>query len=498
MPDQSQPKPQPQPPTEPDLTDQVSVTTHEVTIGGERIRYTATTGLLVLREEVSGKGEEEGKSKGHLPKAKVFITAYTRDDVEDKASRPITFAFNGGPGSSSVWLHLGVLGPKRVVLSDEGAALPAPYRLVDNDYSLLDVSDLVFIDPVSTGFSRAVAGEKAGDYHGFKADLESVGEVIRLWLGRSGRWLSPKYLAGESYGTTRAAGLAGHLQSRHGIYLSGVMLISSILDFSTARFEPGNDLPPLLFLPTYTATAWYHGKLAPDLQAKPLTEVLAEVEAFALDRYAPALLRGGALAAGERQEVARLLARYTGLPQAVVEQANLRIDIRRFCKGLLRDERKTVGRLDSRFTGHDRDAAGERPEYDPSYAQIQGPYTAALNDYIRRELAFDSDLIYEILTSLYQKWSYKEFENRYVNVGETLRQAMSMNPALRVHVASGYYDLATPYFATRYTLDHLALEEELHGNISTSYYEAGHMMYVQLESLAKLKSELAGFLDLGS
>lgn len=477
----------------PEPKDRLVTTHHEAHIGGRRIRYTATAGMVVLREEVTGKGDEEGRSKGHVPKAEVFVTAYTRDDIENPAARPITFAFNGGPGSSSVWLHLGVLGPRRVELDDDGAAKPAPYRIVDNDCSLLDVTDLVFIDPVSTGYSRAALGEKAGEYHGFKADLESVGEVIRLWLSRSGRWLSPKYLAGESYGTTRAAGLAGYLQTRHGVYLNGLMLISSVLDFSTLLFDNGNDLPPLLFLPSFAATAWYHRQLEPDLQEKPLTDFLAEVEAFTLGRYASALLRGAGLAEDEHAEVARLVARYTGLPVAVVEQNNLRLRMARFCKELLRGSRRTVGRLDSRFTSTDRDAGGESFEFDPSYAEIQGPYTAALNDYVRRDLQFESDLPYEIIADLYRRWNYQDFQNRYVSVADTLRQAVSMNPALRVHVASGYYDLATPYFATEYTLSHLALEKELRDNISKSYYEAGHMMYVQRESLQKLRNELVAF-----
>lgn len=474
-------------------TDRLTVTQHEAFIGGRRVPYTATTGLVVLRKEVHGEGEAEGRFQGHLPQAEVFITAYTRDNVEDSAARPITFAFNGGPGSSSVWLHLGVLGPRRVELAADGSALPPPYRLVDNEHSLLDVSDLVFIDPVSTGFSRATTGTKSAEFHGFTADLESVGEIIRLWLGRSGRWSSPKYLAGESYGTTRAAGLAGHLQQRHGIYLSGLMLLSSVLDFSTVRFDAGNDLPPLLYLPSFAATAWYHQQLDDDLQHLPLAEFLKEVEAFTLERYAPALLRGRRLASTERDEVVQKLTRYTGLSQAFIEQNNLRIDIQRFCKELLREQRKTVGRLDSRFTGRDRDAGGETFEFDPSYAMIQGPYTALLNDYVRRELEFDSDLPYEIIADLYRNWNYQEFQNRYVDTAETLRKAISLNPQLRVHVASGYFDLATPYFASEYTLDHLALDDELYENISTSYYEAGHMMYVQLESLVKLKQELVAF-----
>jgi len=329
------------------VSDRLVTSWHEARIAGRRIRYQATTGLLVLREEVN----EDGKAQGHLPRARVFVTAYTREDVENVAERPITFAFNGGPGSSSVWLHLGVLGPRRVALQEDGAALPAPFELIDNDFSLLDESDLVFIDPVSTGYSRTVEGGKPADYHGYQADLESVAEVIRLWLSRSGRWRSPKYLAGESYGTTRAAGLAGYLQQRHGIYPDGLMLLSSVLDFSTIRFDVGNDLPPLLYLPSFAATAWYHGQLEPDLQQLPLEELLREVEQFAYDRYAPALLRGQRLGTAKQEQLAEQLARYLGVSTDFVLRNNLRVDIARYCKELLRDRRRTVGRLDSRFTG---------------------------------------------------------------------------------------------------------------------------------------------------
>lgn len=278
------------------------------------------------------------------------------------------------------------------------------------------------------------------------------------------------------------------------MYLSGLMLVSSVLDFQTLLFEAGNDLPYSLFLPAYTATAWYHSRLPEALQRRPLREVLREVEAFALGEYALALLQGANLEAERRAEVARTLARYTGLSEAYVERCDLRLEIGRFTKELLRDAGRTVGRLDSRFTGFDRDAAGERPLYDPSYATIQGPYTATLNDYVRRELGFASDLPYEILTNLYETWSYKAFENRFVSVSDTLRKAMSINPHLKVHVASGVFDLATPYFATAYTLSHLGLAPELRGNLSTSTYEAGHMMYVHEASLAKLKGELGRFI----
>jgi carboxypeptidase C (cathepsin A) len=391
-----------------------------------------------------------------------------------------------------VWLHLGVLGPRRVVMTDIGDLPPPPYQLVDNEFSLLDVTDLVFIDPVSTGYSRPVVGEKAKEFHGFKKDIESVGDFIRLYATRYQRWTSPKFLIGESYGTTRAAGLSGYLQERHGMYLNGIMLISSILSFATARFNPGNDLPYILFLPTYAATAWYHKRLAPELQ-NDLRATLRQVETFALGEYTLALMKGAALTASERASIAQKLARYTGLSADYIERTNLRINIHRFCKELLRDERRTVGRIDSRFKGIDRDAAGELYDYDPSMTNIIGPYTATFNDYVRGDLKFETDLPYEIMTPRVHPWSFDEHENQYVNVAETLRKAMTTNPHLKVTVANGYYDLATPYLATRYTFDHLGIDPTLEKNLSMTYYEAGHMMYIHLPSLAQLKNDLANF-----
>ncbi len=484
---------EPTPPAEKKLIlDELVTTDHEVVIDGQTVRYRATTGLVSLNREAT----EDDVFRGPSTVARLFVTAYTRTDVGDVSHRPITFAYNGGPGSSSVWLHIGAFGPRRVVMGEEGEPLPAPYRLLDNEHSLLDATDLVFIDPVGTGWSRPVEGQKAKDFHGYQQDLESVGDLIHHWLGRENRWLSPKFLAGESYGTTRSAGLSGYLQNRHGVYLTGIMLVSSVLDFSTIRFQVGNDLPPLLYLPSYAATAWYHQRLAPELQAKPLEELLREVEEFTVERYSLALLKGTRLGAEERREIAERVAAYTGTSPEFVERNNLRLALPRFAKELLRTERKTVGRLDSRYTGLDRDAGGESFEYDPSYSAIQEPYTAAWNAYVRTELGFKPtpDVTYEILTGLYQKWDYSQFTGQYVNVADTLRHAMSVNRHLRVHVASAYYDLATPYFATQHTLDHLGLEEELRDNISTSTYESGHMMYVRLSDLARLKEELAAFI----
>lgn len=481
----------PTPKITPPPADAIVQTHHTATIGGRSLTYTATTGQIILKSEDEKEGEK--------PKAAIFFVAYTVDRPEEvseadhAASRPITFSFNGGPGSSSVWLHLGVLGPRRVILEEDGHPLPPPYRLVDNDFSLLDRTDLVFIDPVTTGFSRAVPGEKDKQFHGFKPDIESVGDFIRLYTSRYHRWGSPRFLIGESYGTTRAAGLAGYLQERHGYYLNGIMLVSVVLNFLTISFDTGNDLPYILFLPTYTATAFYHNMLEPDLQAD-LGRTLAEVETFALGEYTTALMMGDQLADDRRAEITARLARYTGLSTHYIESTNLRINIHRFVKELLRDQRRTVGRLDSRYKGIDRDSAGETHEYDPSYAIIQGPYTGTLNDYVRRELKFESDLPYEILSGRVYPWVFDENQNSYVNVGETLRKAMSVNPHLRVFVANGYYDLATPYLATRYTFSHLELDESLRNNITMAHYEAGHMMYIHAPSLAQLKADLDSFL----
>ncbi|NTU82088.1 MAG: peptidase S10, partial [Chloroflexales bacterium] len=302
-----------------------------------------------------------------------------------------------------------------------------------------------------------------------------------------------RILAGESYGTTRAGGLAGYLQERYGLYLNGLMLISSVLNFQTLEFEPGNDLPYLLFLPSYTATAFYHGRLPAELQ-QDLRATLAEVEAFALGEYATALLRGADLPPEQRAAVAARLARYTGLSEQYIARSDLRIRDDRFVKELLREEGRTVGRLDSRFQGVDRDTVGERAEFDPSLAAIIGPYTAALNDYVRSDLKFESDLPYEVLTGRVHPWR-ADHENRYIDVAETLRGAIARNPHLRVYVASGYYDLATPYFATSYTLSHLGLDASLRGNLAVSLYEAGHMMYIHRPSLARLRQELAAFVS---
>ncbi len=474
-------------------TDHLVVTHHKVRVGGRELSYTATTGTIVLREEAEKKGEHEGVAEGEKPRATVFFIAYTLDGVPDPSKRPVTFTFNGGPGSSSVWLHLGALGPRRVEGEETGYLTQPPYRLVENEHTLLADSDLVFIDPVSTGFSRAVTGEKAKEFHTFKKDIESVGDFIRLWCSRYRRWPSPKFLAGESYGTTRAAGLSEYLQERHGMYLNGLMLISCVLDFQTLEFLPTNDLPSILYLPSYAATAWYHKRLEPELQ-KDLHRTLEQAERFAVGEYATALLLGSGLDATSRSAIAAKVARFIGVSQDYVERANLRPEIMHFCKELLRDQRRTVGRLDSRFTGVDRDATGGEIATDPSFGVVMGPYTATFNDYVRGELGYESDLPYEILSfKTNEAWRFNDHENRFVEVVEALRKAVTMNTFLKVFVANGRFDLATPYFATEHTFRHLGLPDELAGNVSMGYYDAGHMMYVHLPSLARLQQDLAAF-----
>lgn len=468
-------------PAEP--SDDLVTTRHSIEVDGAELHYTVTAGRIVLREEVY----KDGKFTGHKPKAEIFLTSYVADS--DDPNRPVTFAFNGGPGSASVWLHLGLLGPRRVVSGDAGALAAPPYGLEDNPQTLLAHSDLVFIDPVSTGYSRAVEGGEPGDFHGYQRDIESIGEVIRLWTTRNGRWLSPKYLAGESYGTLRAAALAEHLQSRYGWYPNGLMLISSVLDMGTIRFTEGNDLPYALYLPTYAAIAHHHGKHGD----RPLRDVLDEAEKFASGEYLWALARGARLTAEERADVVRRVAELTGLTEEYVDRANLRIEHLRFFTELLRDQRLTVGRMDGRFTGWEPDAAGERLTDDPSISGISGAYSAGINHYVRQELEYTNDLPYEVLTTRVQPWSYKEFEGASVSVVDKLSAAMRANPHLRVQVGCGYTDGATPYFAAEHTLAQLQIPEQLRDNIDVRYYPAGHMMYVHEESRLQQSADLAAF-----
>jgi len=451
------------------------------------IEYEVTAGTIAL---VDAKAE---------PTAHVFYTSYRRVDADgtppDAATRPITYVFNGGPGSSSVWLHLGLFGPRRIDFADDfGNPGPPPFGLTDNEATLLDVTDLVFIDPVSTGYSRA-ARENERDFHGVEQDIQSVAEFIRRHVTQDQRWRSPKFIAGESYGTTRAAGLAETLWQRHGIGLNGVILISAVLDFSTVRFEPGNELPPALFLPTFAATAHFHGALAPDDQAMPLDEWVALADAYALDEYLPALLRGDADDPERRDALAERTARFLGVEPTVVRRARGRIGMPLFTKELLRDESRTVGRLDSRFTARDRDDSGAGPEFDASYAAIRGNFTAAMNAYVREELGYVSDLPYEILTGV-GPWDYGQGgNNRYLNVAERLRRAMHQQPHMHVFLASGLFDLATPHLAAENTLARMGLADDLKANVHIYRYAAGHMMYIERTERQELRRDLGAFYE---
>lgn len=455
----------------------VVVTTGSVTVNGKVLNYKTKAGYMLMKEEY-------GK-----PKAKVFYIAYTLDGLTDPSKRPITYCFNGGPGSSSVWLHMGALGPKRILMQDDGNPTKVPYQVVQNEHTWLDLTDLVFIDPVSTGYSQPVEGVKKEEFHGYNEDITSVGDFIRLHCSLNERWSSPKYLAGESYGTTRASGLSGYLQDRYGLYLNGLVLVSAVLNFQTLSFEQGNELPYQLFLPTYTATAYHHQLLK---KFKTQTEALDASEKFALGDYANYLLKGNQATESEHEAIASKLADLTGLTKTYLRQTNNRIRIFRFTKELLRTKGETIGRFDSRMKAYDQDNAGETYEFDPSFNfATYGGYAQAINDYLSRDLKYKSELPYEILTGKVQPWNYNNVQNRYLNVSETLRQAIVKNPSLKVLVANGYFDLATPYFATQYTFNHMFLPEHLKSNIAMTYYQGGHMMYTVKSELAKLKQDVA-------
>lgn len=462
------------------LKEQVSETMHTIKINGTDISYKATAGTILLQDDQSNK------------KASLFYIAYTKNDVQDVTKRPITFCFNGGPGSSSVWLHMGLLGPKRVAMNEEGDAAP-PYHYVSNEYSLLDQTDLVFIDPISTGYSRTVPGEDPKQYHGVDEDIKSVGEFIRLYVTRENRWLSPKFLCGESYGTTRAAGLAGHLQEEFHMDLNGIVLVSTVLNFQTLdKMESGNELPYVLYLPSFAATAWYHKKLPADLMAKDLPEIVEEAEQFATNEYLLALMKGNLLSPEEKNKIAQKLAYYTGLTPSYIERANLRVNAMRFEKELMRDQNRVVGRFDSRFQGVDLDACADSYDFDPSTAGVFGSYTASFNAYVRGDLKWEKDDEYKILANVWP-WNFGKSSNKYLNVSDTLREVLTRNPSVKVFVANGYYDLATPYFATEYTFNHIPLDPVLGQPITMKYYGAGHMMYIHYPSLVQMRTDLVEF-----
>lgn len=450
-----------------------------VMIDGKKIPYKVTTGKLQLKKD-------DGKVH-----ASIFHVSYERTDAKELADRPVMFAFNGGPGSSAVWLHVGVLGPKILKLSGDGTTAPEPpVRITDNPLSILDVCDLVFIDPVSTGYSRAENDTKPGDFHGLNEDIESVGDFIRRWITEHDRWASPKYLLGESYGGIRAAGLSQHLQSRYGMSLNGVVLLSSLLDFATLQPSDGNDLAYLVFLPSFTGTAHFHGKIKGDRDS-----LIRESTDFAFGEYAAALLKGTALDEPARTAIAGKLERFSGISAEIWLKHNLRIDSTFFRGELLRAERKVLGRFDARVAWAATDSSLANPEYDPSYALAYGAFSTAMMDYLGRELGYKEDQPYEILTGKVHPWRWDK-SNEKTNVAGRLAIAMRDNPRLRVLVMGGLTDLATPPEGMAYSVRHmLDLPAGVRGNIMTTYYDGGHMFYLNPPDLEKTRADLVKFLQ---
>jgi carboxypeptidase C (cathepsin A) len=466
-----------------DMTEVPPVVTHpQITLDGKVLKYTATAGRLPLKR---GDGKIE---------AEVFFVAYTLDGQE-AGKRPLTFAFNGGPGSASVWLHMGSVGPKQVVLQTNGFMPAAPYRMIDNPNTLLDRSDLVFVDAIAVGFSRAANAEATKKFLGVKGDIEAFGEFIRLYITRYDRWTSPLFILGESYGTTRAAGIASYLAGR-GISFNGITLLSTAMDFGTLEWAKNNDVPYILLVPSFTMIAAYHKRLAPDLM-QDLAKTRQEAEHWASTDYLLALSKGDALAADERQRVIDQYARYTGLDKKLIDNANLRINVEQFTHNLLLDQKLRVGRLDGRFTGPDPAGLLDTPFYDPTGSAILPPYTSVFNNYLRTELGYKVDMPYKVFAfdePAFEKWDWGDAEKGFPNTAPGLRAAMVKNPYLKVLVMEGYYDLATPYAAANYSIDHLDLGPDYRKNISFATYEAGHMVYVESGSHAKMKRDLVEFM----
>jgi len=461
-----------------------SATQHQIEIDGQMVEYTATAGWLILEND-----EEEAI-------ARFGYTAYTRDGVEDRSRRPIMFAFNGGPGSSSIWLHMGVLGPQRVVVEDEGYAPPPPAKRVDNEYSIIDVTDLVMVDPVGTGFSKPLGEAKGEDFWGVDQDIRSVGSFIKEYISLNGRWASPKYILGESYGGIRTAGLVWHLQSVHGMNFNGVVIVSPFLDMGSGIDGGGIDLPHVLYLPTLAATAWYHDAIPnkPDLET-----FHAEVEQFAYDEYAPALLKGYTISKEEKEAVAAKLAAYTGTSTDYWLRADLRVSHEQFLQELKRDERMITGRIDSRFIGPSVNPLSEAMDYDPFFPAVGPAFTAAFLEYMHDELDFGRDETYEIMADLDDwDWEHRPPDTRgwavpWANLRGDLAMALTMNPGLHLLVQQGYYDLATPTLATKHDLAHLDIAPEARERIRIALYEAGHMMYLHEESRRRFRDDLAKF-----
>ncbi len=469
-----------------------SVTDHTIRLGGQTIPYKATVGSILLKDD---KGE---------PIALLFYTAYTRSDVKDLDHRPLTFLYNGGPGSSSVWLHMGAFGPRRVLTTDPEATPPAPYQLLDNNYSLLDKSDLVFIDPVGTGFSHAVGKSQDKDFWGIDQDAHSLGQFVTTYVSRNSRWNSPKFLLGESYGTFRSAVLGDYLQDHYNLYLNGIDLVSAVLDLGTLIFPNGVDDTYIHYLPSYAATAWYH-KMLKDRPAD-LNAFLDEARRFAGSEYAAALMKGSKLTAAEKEDMAKKVSRFTGLSEDYLIKADLRVKLGQFMKELQRSKELTTGRLDARYSGPSVDLLGEFAEYDPQSTAVSGAFTALFNTYVRGELKFGEGKEYHISAEgAGRGWDWKRqggdhrnFFPGTPNVTEDLVSAMVTNPHLHVQVEAGLFDLATPFFAIEHTVDHLGLPQTLQSHVHINYYEAGHMMYLREVDLAKMKNNAAAFIESAS
>ncbi len=461
------------------------VTKHQIRMGGVPLAYTATAGTLLMKND-----DDE-------PIALCGFTSYVKDGT-DLRTRPILFAYNGGPGSASAWLHMGILGPKRTVLADVEHNTVGPFRIVDNEFGILDQADLVMIDPVGTGYSRPIGKGKGEEFWGVDQDIASVSSFIVQYLGQFGRWASPKFVLGESYGGMRTGGVSFALLTKYNVALNGVILVSPYLDLAAGFAGLKIDEPYVNFLSTYAATAWYHRALAnrpPELQP-----FLREVEAFAEDVYAPVLFKGSRASADERRAVLDGLERYTGIERDYWDKANLRLDEGRFLQELLRDQGIVVGRIDSRFQGGTIGALSESMRYDPYASAIAPAIVATFNDYYRQELKVESDRPYLLSGNVWEKWDDRHaqpdlggYKSPIANTAVDLGQAMTMNPKMKVLVQQGYFDLAVPYRTIEYVLDHLDVAPELRRNVSVAYYEAGHMMYVHPPSMAKFRNDLAEF-----
>ncbi|MGA9528708.1 MAG: peptidase S10 [Terriglobales bacterium] len=463
------------------------VTHHQITLNGKMLSYTATAGRLPLKRD-------DGKIE-----AEMFFIAYTLDG-QDAGKRPLTFAFNGGPGSASIWLHMGALGPKRVVLQANGFMPAAPFRVEDNPDTLLDRSDIVMIDAMATGYSRAANLELTKKFLSVKGDVQGFGEFIRLYLSRYGRWSSPLFILGESYGTTRAAGLSGYLAD-HGIAFNGVTLLSMAVDFQTLEWNNSNDLPYPLLVPTFAMIAGYHHKLPADL-AGDMTKTREEVVRWSMNDYTLALGKGDALSTDEHHKVLEQLARYTGLTPEVIEAHNLRIDVPTFTHELLRGEKLVTGRLDGRFTTPDpslnREDRREDRFYDPTSAAILPPYTSAFYNYLRTDLNYKTDTPYRVFAydqPEFEKWDWGSAEHGFPSTAGGLRAAMIKNPYMKILVMEGYFDLATPFAAANWTMDHLDLDSRYRQNVSYATYGAGHMVYVDRAEHDKMKKDLVEFME---